>query len=162
MRITIPIRKGGKKMRDVPLTAATPDVLIVGAGPVGLALANDLLRRGIRCHIIDRADHPEQKTKAMTINAKTLELFAKMGVAYTAIERGLTTSLTTIYSGGRRLMRIESGKDLLRRSPYPYILLLPQNETEHLLTEHLQRQGGAITWQRELVGLTQDEKGVEA
>src|SRR5215469_2653042 len=67
MRITIPIRKGGKKMRDVPLTAATPDVLIVGAGPVGLALANDLLRRGIRCHIIDRAEHPEQKTNAMAI-----------------------------------------------------------------------------------------------
>src|SRR5690349_24116599 len=42
-----------KKMNDLPLTASTPDVLIVGAGPVGLALANDLLRRGIRCRLID-------------------------------------------------------------------------------------------------------------
>ncbi|HEX4205187.1 MAG TPA: FAD-dependent monooxygenase [Ktedonobacteraceae bacterium] len=148
-------------MNDVPLTAATPDVLIVGAGPVGLVLANDLLRRGIRCHIIDREPHAEQKTKAVGIHARTLELFAKMGVARTAIERGLKTSHANIYSGDKRLIRIDFGKHLLG-TPYPYILLLPQHETEHVLTEHLQSQGGAIEWQRELVQLTQDEEGVEA
>src|SRR5215471_21724736 len=119
MRITIPIRKGGKKMRDVPLTAATPDVLIVGAGPVGLALANDLLRRGIRCRIIDSAEHPAQQTKAVGIQARTLELFAKMGVARTAIERGLTTSLFSIYSEGKRLISIDF-REHLPGSPYPY------------------------------------------
>ncbi|EFH79947.1 FAD-dependent monooxygenase [Ktedonobacter racemifer] len=148
-------------MSDVPLTAATPDVLIVGAGPVGLALANDLLRRGIRCRIIDSALQAEQKTKAVGIQARTLELFTKMGVARTAIEHGLTASFTNTYSGGKLLIRIDFGKHLLR-TPYPYILLLPQHETEHMLTEHLQSQGGAIEWRRELVQLTQDEEGVEA
>ncbi|GLV61086.1 oxygenase [Dictyobacter sp. S3.2.2.5] len=148
-------------MSDGSLTAATPDVLIVGAGPVGLALANDLLRRGIRCHIIDKAEHAEQKTKAMTIHVRTLELFAKMGVAHTAIERGLTAAHMNIYSGGKRLIQIDLRTYLLGRTPYPYILLLPQNETEQLLTEHLQCLGGAIAWQEELVGLTQDEEGVE-
>jgi len=148
-------------MSDVSLTAATHDVLIVGAGPVGLALVNDLRRRGIRCRIIDSAPQAAQQTKALGIQAKTLELLAKMGVARTAIERGLTTSLFSIYSGGKRLIRIDF-KEYLLDSPYPYVLLLPQNETEQVLTEHLQSQGGVIEWQRELVQLTQDEQGVEA
>ena len=148
-------------MSDLSLTAATPDVLIVGAGPVGLALANDLRRRGIRCRMIDSAPQAAQQTKALGIQAKTLELLAKMGVARTAIERGLTTSLFSIYSGGKRLIRIDFKEHLLN-SPYPYVLLLPQNETEQVLTEHFQSQGGVIEWQRELVQLTQDEQGVEA
>ena len=148
-------------MSDVSLTAATHDVLIVGAGPVGLALAGDLRRRGIRCRIIDSAPQAGAATKALGIQAKTLELLAKMGVARTAIERGLKTSLFSIYSGGKRLIRIDFKEHLLN-SPYPYVLLLPQNETEQVLTEHLQSQGGVIEWQRELVQLTQDEQGVEA
>jgi 2-polyprenyl-6-methoxyphenol hydroxylase-like FAD-dependent oxidoreductase len=148
-------------VNDVSLTAATPDVLIVGAGPVGLALVNDLRRRGIRCRIIDSAPQAGAATKALGIQAKTLELLAKMGVARTAIERGLTTSLFSIYSGGKRLIRIDFKEHLLN-SPYPYVLLLPQDETEQVLTEHFQSQGGVIEWQRELVQLTQDEQGVEA
>ena len=148
-------------MHDVAPTRATSDVLIVGAGPVGLALANDLRRRGIRCRLIDSAEHPAQQAKALGIQARTLELFAKMGVARTAIERGLTTSLLSIYSEGKRLIRIDFGKHLLG-SPYPYVLQLPQDETEHVLTEHLQSQGGAIEWQKELISVTQDEQGVEA
>ncbi len=148
-------------MSDLSLATATPDVLIVGAGPVGLALAGDLLRRGIRCRLIDSATQAGAATKAVGIQAKTLELLAKMGVARTAIERGLTTSLFSIYSDGKRLIRIDFREHLLG-SPYPYVLLLPQHETEQVLTEHFQSQGGVIEWQRELVGLTQDEQGVEA
>ena len=76
-------------MTDEARTRATHDVLIVGAGPVGLTLANDLLRRGISCRLIDSADHAVQKTKALGVHAKTLELLAKMEVDHTAIERGL-------------------------------------------------------------------------
>lgn len=147
-------------MSDVSLTTATPDVLIVGAGPVGLALANDLLRRGIRFRLIDSAEHAVQQTKAVGIQARTLELLAKMGVARTAIARGLTTSLFSIYGEGKRLIRIDFGKQLLN-SPYPYVLLLPQDETEQVLTEHLQSRGGAIEWRTELIGVTQDDQGVE-
>src|SRR5258707_6649925 len=130
-------------MSDLSLTAATPDVLIVGAGPVGLALVDDLLRRGIRCRIIDSAPQAAQQTKALGIQAKTLELLAKMGVARTAIERGLTTSLFSIYSGGKRLIRIHFKEHLLK-SPYPYVLLLPPDETEQVLTEHFPSHDVAI------------------
>ncbi len=148
-------------MSNVSLTAATPDVLIIGAGPVGLTLASDLRRRGISFRIIESAGQAVQQTKAVGVQARTLELLAKMGVANTAIERGLTTSLFSIYSEGKRLIRIDF-KEHLRESPYPYVLLLPQNETEQVLTEYLQSQGAIIEWQRELVQLKQDEQGVEA
>lgn len=148
-------------MNDVSPTTATHDVLIVGAGPVGLTLANDLLRRGIRCRLIDRAQEAGPATKAVGIQARTLELLAKMGVAHTAIARGLPTSLFSISSDGKRPIRIDF-REYLRESPYPYALMLPQHETEQVLTQHLLSQGGAIAWQTELISITQDEQGVEA
>src|SRR5579859_7008214 len=120
-------------MNDLSLTAPTSDVLIVGAGPVGLMLTSDLLRRGMRCRLIDSAPHATQKTKALGVHAKTLELLAKMGVVHTAIERGLKSPRFSLYSDGKRLARITFEEHLLD-SPYPYVLMLPQHETEKLLT----------------------------
>ena len=147
-------------MNDLSLTVPTSDVLIVGAGPVGLMLTSDLLRRGMRCRLIDSAPHATQKTKALGVHAKTLELLAKMDVVHTAIERGLKSPRFSLYSDGKRLARITFEEHLLD-SPYPYVLMLPQHETEKLLTEHVQSQGAAIEWQTELVQLTQDDQGVE-
>jgi 2-polyprenyl-6-methoxyphenol hydroxylase-like FAD-dependent oxidoreductase len=137
------------------------DVLIVGAGPVGLTLANDLMRRGVSCRMIDSAPHATQQTKALGIMPRTLELLTKLGVAQTAIERGLQAAVFCPYSDGKRLTRIDF-REYLLDSPYPFVLMLPQHETEAVLTEHVQRQGGAIEWQVELVAVTQDEEGVEA
>jgi 2-polyprenyl-6-methoxyphenol hydroxylase-like FAD-dependent oxidoreductase len=137
------------------------DILIVGAGPVGLTLANDLQRRGIRCRLIDSAEHPAQQTKALGIHARTLELLTKMGVAQTAIERGLKSPGFNLYSDGKRIAQVNFAEHLLN-SPYPYVLMLPQHETEKMLTEHLQSQGRTIEWQTELINVTQDEQGVEA
>ncbi len=139
----------------------TKNVLVVGAGPVGLTLANDLLSRGISCRIIDSAPQATKKTKALAIQPRTLELLARMGVASTAIERGLKSAKFSPHSDGRCLARIDYQQYLLD-TPYPYVLMLPQNETEALLTEHLQSQGGGIEWQVELISIEQDEEGVEA
>ena len=57
------------------------DVLIVGAGPTGLMLANQLARRGIRPCIIDRHSGPAQQSRAMAVHARTLEIYAKLGIA---------------------------------------------------------------------------------
>jgi 2-polyprenyl-6-methoxyphenol hydroxylase-like FAD-dependent oxidoreductase len=153
--------KGCQKMSDVFPVATTHDVLVVGAGPVGLTLASDLLRRGVRCRLIDREQEAVQQTKAVGIQAKTLELLAKMGVAHTAIERGLKVPVFSLYSDGKRLTRIDF-REYLLDSPYPYALMLPQHETEQVLTKYLQSQGNAIEWQTELISVTQDEQGVEA
>jgi 2-polyprenyl-6-methoxyphenol hydroxylase-like FAD-dependent oxidoreductase len=146
---------------DASVAAGAADVLIVGAGPVGLALAGDLRRRGIRCRLIDSAERAVPQTKAVGIQARTLEMLSRLGVSQTAIERGLHTSLFGIYSSGKRLISIDF-REHLRGTPYPYVLLLPQHETEHVLTEYVRGQDTLIEWQTELVALTQDELGVDA
>lgn len=148
-------------MNDVVLSSAANVLLIVGAGPVGLTLANELLRHGIRCRLIDSAPHATRKTKALAIQPRTQELLAKMGVIEVATARGLKSAIFSPYSDGKRLTRIDYG-EYLHDTPYPYVLMLPQHETEALLTEHLQNRGGAIEWQVELINFTQDEQGVEA
>jgi 2-polyprenyl-6-methoxyphenol hydroxylase-like FAD-dependent oxidoreductase len=124
-------------------------------------MAADLRQRGIRCRLVDSAAHAVQQTKAVGIQARTLEMLARLGVAQTAIDRGLDTSLFSIYSNGRRLVRVDM-REHLGDTPYPYALLLPQDETELVLTEYVQRYGTPIEWQTELMALTQDEQGVEA
>jgi 2-polyprenyl-6-methoxyphenol hydroxylase-like FAD-dependent oxidoreductase len=148
-------------MPDQSVSAAGADVLIVGAGPVGLALASDLLRRGVRCRLIDSAEHAVQQTKAVGIQARTLEMLARLGLAQTAIERGLHTSFFSIYSSSKRLIRMDF-QEHLRGTAYPYVLLLPQDGTEQLMTEYVQSYGTRIGWQTELIAVTQDELGVEA
>ncbi|HZR43599.1 MAG TPA: FAD-dependent monooxygenase [Ktedonobacteraceae bacterium] len=143
------------------LTDTNTNVLVVGAGPVGLALANELVRHGIDCRLIDSAPHATQKTKAVGVMPRTQELFAKMGVVQQAIELGLKAAIFCPYSDGKRLTRIDFREHLLD-SPYPYVLMLPQHQTEQVLTEHLQSQGGAIEWQTELINVAQDEQGVQA
>lgn len=156
-----PYPKVAGAMNDRYLTHTATDVLIVGAGPVGLTLANDLLRRGIRCRLIDSAPHAMQKTKAVGVMPKTLELLAKLGVAQQAIKQGLKAAIFYPYSDGKRLARIDFGEHLVD-SPYPYVLMLPQHQTEGVLTEHLRSQGGTAEWQVELTAFTQDDQGVEA
>ena len=138
----------------------TKTVLIVGAGPVGLTLTNDLLRRGVSCRVIDKAPQATQKTKALAIQPRTLELLAKIGVADLAVQQGLKTTKFNPYSDGKCLAHIDYA-DYLHDTQYPYMSMLPQNQTEALLTAHLQRQHGVIEWKVELVNFTQDEQGVE-
>ena len=64
------------------------DVLIVGAGPTGLMLANQLGRRGIKTVIIDRHSGPAEQTRAMAVHARTLEIYSKLGIADRAVELG--------------------------------------------------------------------------
>jgi 2-polyprenyl-6-methoxyphenol hydroxylase-like FAD-dependent oxidoreductase len=139
----------------------TTHVLVVGAGPIGLTLANELLRHGVPCRLIDSSPHATIKVKALGIMPRTLELLAKMGLTDEAIKRGFQISAFSPFSNGKRITKI-AFKEHLSEIPYPFPLMLPQHETEALLTEQLVHQGGAIEWGTELVQLTQHEGHVEA
>jgi 2-polyprenyl-6-methoxyphenol hydroxylase-like FAD-dependent oxidoreductase len=124
------------------------ECLIVGAGPTGLALAIELRRFGLPVRLIDKADRPAQWSQALVVQARTLEQFDRYGIADQAVARGRKISKAQIWSNAKQIASLD-----FRRIPsrFPYLLFLPQNETEELLTAHLRSLGIAIERQVELV-----------
>jgi len=138
------------------------DVLIVGAGPTGLMLANQLARRGVRFRIIDRHSGPAVQTRALGVQARTLEIYAQLGIVQRALELGKRATGANWWAHGRRVTRLplgDIGRDL---SPYPYLLILGQDDNERLLGEALTKSGGRIEWSTELVALSQESDRVVA
>jgi 2-polyprenyl-6-methoxyphenol hydroxylase-like FAD-dependent oxidoreductase len=134
------------------------DVLIVGAGPVGLNLAVDLGRRGVACRIIDKALAPLKYCRAIGVTPRTLEVFERFGVARQVIDAGLwITGMRSVVAG-------RGSEDMILPDlGLPYAQLgVPQYETERVLTEALRGPGIAIERGVELASLTQDAQGVTA
>src|SRR4030095_16818069 len=114
-----------------------PDVFIVGAGPTGLMLANQLGRRGIRATIIDRHSGPAQQSRAIVVQARTMEIYSKIGIADRAIELGKIAAGFNMWSGGRRKARVPLGDIGKGLSPFPYLLILAQDDNELIMGEKL-------------------------
>jgi 2-polyprenyl-6-methoxyphenol hydroxylase-like FAD-dependent oxidoreductase len=138
------------------------DVIIVGAGPTGLSMACQLVRYGIDFVIIDRKATLTTHSKAIGVQARTLEIYEQLGVAKEALGRGQIAGKIQIVSGGK----IRGGVDLSAMgeglSPYPYLFILDQSKNEQLLYEYLQSHQREVRWQTELEQFTQDERGVIA
>jgi 2-polyprenyl-6-methoxyphenol hydroxylase-like FAD-dependent oxidoreductase len=127
-------------------------VLVVGAGPVGLTMAAALTRYGLKCRIIDKAAEPSDKSKALVVWSRTLELLDGLGLAPAFVRTGLKARGASIYGGGKRLVHVEiAGAE----SPFGFPLMIPQSETERLLAGHLARQGLAVERRVELVSFAQ-------
>lgn len=138
------------------------DVLIIGAGPTGLMLANQLARRGVRARIVDRHAGPSLQTRALGVQARTLEIYSHLGIVERALELGKRAVGANMWANGRRAARVplgDIGRDL---SPYPFLLILGQDDNERLLGEALQNRAMAVEWNTELVGLAQEADRVIA
>ena len=138
------------------------DVLIVGAGPTGLTLACQLVRYGIDFVLIEKNPGVTTKSKAIGIQARTLEIYEQLGLAPQAIDRGQIAGKIRIIADRKVRGQVDlsdMGRDL---SPYPYLFILEQNENEQLLYEYLQSHQQEVQWQTELEHFTQDEIGVTA
>ena len=138
------------------------DVIIVGAGPTGLMLANQLVRRGVRARIIDRHAGPARESRALGVQARTLEIYSHLGIADQAVALGKRADGAVLWAQGRRAARVPLGDIGRDVSPYPYLLVLGQDDNERLLGEALRAQGMAVEWNTELVGLAQDTDHVTA
>ena len=116
----------------------TVPVLIVGAGPTGLTAAVELSRLGVDVRIVDRAVRPSAESRALAVQARTMELLRVRGVGDEMLALGNRARAAGLYAGDRKLAPIE-----LHRMPstFNFILMLAQSETERLLTEQLARQG---------------------
>ena len=138
------------------------DVLIVGAGPTGLMLANQLARRGVRSLIIDKNPGPSIHTKALGVQARTLEIYSHLGIAERALELGTKATGANLWVEARRVARIplgDIGRDL---SPFPFLLILGQDDNERLLGEALRTHDIDVEWNTELVDLVQTTEHVTA
>src|SRR5262245_33867419 len=137
------------------------DVLIVGAGPTGLMLANQLARRGVRPLVIDRHSGPAQQTRAMAVHARTLEIYGKLGLAERAVELGQSGGAANLWTEGCRAAGIPLDEIAQDLSPFPYVLMLGQDDNERILGERLRELGIQVQWNTELVALEQKSDRVE-
>ena len=133
------------------------EVLIVGAGPVGLTMAAELARYGVPVRIVDRSPQPSRTSKALVIWSRTLELMDRMGCTAAFLAAGLKARGATIRDGVKVLGRNDFDHV---SSPYPFPLMIPQSETERLLTAHLATFGVAVDREVELVGFDERAEGV--
>jgi 2-polyprenyl-6-methoxyphenol hydroxylase-like FAD-dependent oxidoreductase len=131
------------------------DVLIAGAGPTGLMLANQIGRRGVRVMIVDRHSGPARQTRAMAVHARTLEIYSKLGIAKPALELGRPGIGANMWTTGKLSARIPLGDIGKTVSPFPFVLMLGQDDNEKIMGEHLRKWDIAVQWNTELVALEQ-------
>jgi 2-polyprenyl-6-methoxyphenol hydroxylase-like FAD-dependent oxidoreductase len=127
------------------------DVLIVGAGPTGLVLALWLTRLGVRVRIIDKTSEPGTTSRALAVQARTLELYGQLGIADLVVERGRKVNAANLWVAGRKAAHIVFGDMGVGLSPFPYPLIFPQDEHERLLIERLTAAGIEVERQTEFI-----------
>jgi 2-polyprenyl-6-methoxyphenol hydroxylase-like FAD-dependent oxidoreductase len=138
------------------------DVLIVGAGPTGLVLALWLAKQGICPRIIDKTAGPGTTSRALAVQARTLELYRQLDLADTVVARGHKVPAVNLWVKGEPEARLPFETIGAGLTPYPFILIFPQDEHERLLIERLQQAGITVEWQHELLGFTEHGDHVTA
>jgi 2-polyprenyl-6-methoxyphenol hydroxylase-like FAD-dependent oxidoreductase len=133
------------------------EVLIVGAGPTGLVLALWLTRLGVRARIVDKTSEPGTTSRALAVQARTLEFYGQLGFADKVVEQGRWATEANMWVGGRRVAHISFDGLGSGISPYPDPLIYPQDEHERLLIEQLSKLG--IKVERETEVLSFEETG---
>jgi 2-polyprenyl-6-methoxyphenol hydroxylase-like FAD-dependent oxidoreductase len=133
------------------------DILIVGAGPVGLFLANECARRGMRWRLIE--EHPGQSahSKALAIFPRTLEIFDMAGVVGPFLDQANRVTRVAVTSHERSLAEIRFEP---AGTPYSFVAMVPQNITENLLVRELEKRGGHVEYESCFVSAEQDDHGV--
>ena len=137
-------------------------VLITGAGPTGLVLALWLTRLGIKVRLIDKTAEPGTTSRALAVQARTLELYHQVGIDQAVIAAGQKVQYLNMWVQGRRVARVplvDIGKGL---TPYAFALVFPQDAHERLLVDTLARLGVRVERRTELVRFNQRDDGVTA
>lgn len=126
------------------------DVLIVGAGPTGLVLALALVKAGIMPRIVDKKSATGQESRALGVQAHTIEFYHQLGFAEEVVAGGVQIEDIYIREQGRVVSKINVNHFGEGLSPYPFLLCFPQDDHEKLLVRHLQAAGVEVEWETEL------------
>lgn len=138
------------------------DVLVVGAGPTGLALACQFIRHGVDFVIFDKKETTTPHSKAIGVQARTLEIYEQINLSNKLIEQGAIAAKARMIVGGKvrgEAVFSEMGAGL---SPYPFILMLEQGRHETILYDFIKSRGRDVLWKTELENFTQNEACVKA
>src|SRR2546428_2310204 len=142
--------------------AERTDVLIVGAGPTGLVLALWLTRFGIRVRIVDMTAEPGTTSRALAVQARTLELYRQLDLADAIVERGHKVPAVSLWVKGEPAARLPFetiGSDL---TPYSFLQIFPQDQHERLLITRLEALGVSIDRRTDLIGFSDDGSCIRA
>lgn len=138
------------------------DVLIIGAGPTGLVLALCLAKLGVNIRIVDKSAEPGTTSRALAVQARTLELYQQLGLAEEVVRQGHQVPAVNLWAKGHRAARLPFetiGSDL---TPYPFLHIFPQDRHEKLLVERLMQLGISIERKTELLGFSEQGDQVTA
>ena len=139
-------------------------VLIIGAGPTGLTLAIDLLRRGISCRVIEASETPFTGSRGKGIQPRTLEIFDDLGVIEPILAAGGPYPRIRIHLGPLSIPAgsLGSSRQPTASVPYPNLWMVPQSRTEEILRDRIQALGGQVEFNTAIVTFRQDQDGVDA
>jgi 2-polyprenyl-6-methoxyphenol hydroxylase-like FAD-dependent oxidoreductase len=138
--------------------AIDTDVLIVGAGPVGLFLANECARRGLRWRIVETRPSQSEHSKALAIMPRTVEIFDMAGVAGPFLEVANRVTGLAVIEPSRTVARMRFTPE---ESPYSFVAMVPQDVTEKLLVQEVRRKGGAVEYETTFVSAGQHDEHVD-
>jgi 2-polyprenyl-6-methoxyphenol hydroxylase-like FAD-dependent oxidoreductase len=134
-----------------------PDVVVVGAGPVGLVAGCELACRGVGVRVIDKLAQPTDQSRAIAVHARSLDILDRMGIIDELLGTGVKAIAMQMPAGGRELFRVPFGEV---DSAFPFTLTTAQTETERVLGEHLESLGVTVDRGAELIALSQGDDGV--
>jgi len=126
-------------------------VLIVGAGPTGLVLALWLTKLGVRVRIVDKTTEPGTTSRAVAVQARTLEFYGQVDLSDAVVDEGVKVAGANLWIRGSKAARIPLGRIGEGLSPFPYALTYPQDAHERLLIERLDASQVTIERRTELV-----------
>ena len=139
-------------------TPSDLDVLIVGAGPTGLTLAGQLARFDVRFRIIDKASDRARESRALAVQARSLEVLQCLGVGETLVRCGRTSTRLLLHIDRHEPVAIDLGDIGRSDTRFPYILFVSQSDTEAVLIEHLTSKGVTIERRVDLVSFKQEHE----
>src|SRR6202171_4995783 len=138
------------------------EVLIIGAGPTGLVLALWLTKLGVKVRIVDKTAEPGTTSRALAVQARTLELYGQLDLAQAVVARGHAVPAVNLWVKGEREARLSFETIGSGLTPYPFLQIFPQDQHERLLIERLEALDVAAERRTELIHFTDKENGITA
>src|ERR1700744_1686234 len=146
----------------MPIAETQTKVLISGAGPSGLMMAAQLLRYGIQPIIIDSKQGPTTQSKALAVQARSLEIYRQMGLIDKVLADGKPSMGVSINMDGKRKASLSLNNIGVGQTPFPYVFVYQQSKNERLLLDYLTLNCCPVYWNTSLVSLQQEPDGASA